>query len=378
MASRYREVGVDVRKAGVEVFRRHIRSIFKRSFCPIFRSPSDPSAGLVFHTDGAGSKPVQSYLHWAETGETEWFEGLAQDVVAMNLDDIICVGATPISLADYVALNPTVVPKKEVLGALARGFARTLQMLRKFRISMVFAGGETAELPDQLMTLDVAGAIIGSVKIAEAISGSKVGEGDVIIGLRSGGRAKYEKRENSGIMCNGITLARRCLISGKYSEKHPEIGRGYFGRFSIDDYLDELGMTVGEAILSPTRIFAPVVLEILRKCGGVSGLVHNTGGGMTKCLRIGKNVLYVKDSIPDPDPIFLLIQREGKVDWREMFEVFNMGIGFEIIARQGVADEVISVAERFGVQASVVGRCLKSRSGNKVIIKSRVGKFEYG
>lgn len=378
MISRYGELGVDAKKRGTEVFRKHIETIFPRSFCPVFRDPFRRSAGIVFHTDGAGSKPVQSYLHWAETGELEWFEGLAQDVISMNIDDVVCVGARPISLVDYVAINPKNLPKEDVLMALSRGFGRCLFLLEKLGVRIVFAGGETAELPDQISTLDVSGAVTGSVEIKRAVSGEGIAEGDVIIGLRSGGRAKFEKRENSGIMCNGITLARHCLMKPEYEKKYPQIGRGYFGRFSFDDYLDELGMTVGEAILSPTRIFAPVILEILEKCQGVTGLVHNTGGGMTKCLRLGRNITYVKDSVPDPDPIFRLIQREGRISWREMFEVFNMGIGFEVIVRPDGAEDVISVAARFGIEAAVIGRCVRSRRGNRVIIKSGFGKFEYG
>jgi phosphoribosylformylglycinamidine cyclo-ligase len=378
VTSRYRELGVDVKKRGTEAFLGQIETIFPRSFCPVFRDPHRRSAGIVFHTDGAGSKPVQSYLHWAETGEFEWFEGLAQDVVSMNIDDIVCVGARPVSLVDYVAINPRNLPKEGVLRALSRGFGRCLSLLKRLGLRMIFAGGETAELPDQISTLDVSGAAVGSVEIKRAVSGEKIAEGDLIVGLRSGGRAKFERRENSGIMCNGITLARHCLMKPEYERKHPQIGHGYSGRFSFDDYLDELGMTVGEAILSPSRIFAPVILEILEKCTGVTGLVHNTGGGMTKCLRLGRNITYVKDSLPEPDPIFGLIQREGRISWREMFEVFNVGIGFEILVRPEEAEKVVSIAARFGIEAAVIGRCKRSRKGNRVTIKSRFGKFEYG
>ncbi|MEM2796021.1 MAG: AIR synthase related protein [Candidatus Hadarchaeales archaeon] len=378
LTSKYRQVGVDVKKSGIEVFKKHIKSIHEKSFCPVFKNPFDSSTGLVFHTDGAGSKPVQAYLHWTETRDKRWFEGLAQDVVAMNIDDIVCVGAIPISLVDYIALNPRIVPKKEILESLARGFEKTLSLLKKFGISIIFAGGETAELPDQLMTLDVSGAVVGIIELSKIISGENIKAGDIIVGIRSGGRAKYENRENSGIMCNGITLARHCLMKPEYSKKRPEIGSGYFGRFSFDDYLEELNMTVGEAILSPTRIFTPIVFKILKQCGGISGLVHNTGGGLTKCLRLGKNILYVKENLPEPDPIFKLIQKEGRVSWNEMFEVFNMGIGFEVIVKKEEVDNVISIAEKFGVQAMVIGYCDRSKGGNRVIIKSMFGKFEYG
>ncbi|HDI12927.1 MAG TPA: hypothetical protein ENF64_02295 [Hadesarchaea archaeon] len=183
-------------------------------------------------------------------------------------------------------------------------------------------------------------------------------------------------------MCNGITLARHCLMRNEYGRKYPELldpnGRGYYGRFAFDEYLDELDMTVGEAILSPTRIFAPVIVRILKKhWRDVTGLIHNTGGGQTKCLRLGKNIRYVKDDPIDPDPVFRLIQKEAKVGWREMFEDFNMGTGFEIIVKRGSVDDVISITERFGLGAKVIGRCERSDGRNRLTIKSKYGKFEY-
>jgi phosphoribosylformylglycinamidine cyclo-ligase len=220
------------------------------------------------------------------------------------------------------------------------------------------------------------------VELSKVISGEGIGPGDIIIGLRSGGRARYERLENSGIMCNGVTLARHCLMKKEYESKYPELSggdsKGYYGSYAFDDHLDELGMTVGEAISSPTRVFAPLVVKILERCGGgVTGLVHNTGGGQTKCLRIGKSIHYLKVDPIEPDPIFRLIQREGKVSWREMFEDFNMGVGFEVIAEKDVVEEILSIAERFRVGAKVIGRCERSGAGNRLTIKSEFGKFEY-
>jgi phosphoribosylformylglycinamidine cyclo-ligase len=170
-------------------------------------------------------------------------------------------------------------------------------------------------------------------------------------------------------------------MSSEYTRRYPELGggRGYRGRFRFDDYSDELGMTVGEALLSPTRLFSPVVLRILKRVGeGVRAMVHNTGGGLTKSLRVGRNVVYVKDSLPEPDPLFLLVQREGRVEWREMYQVFNMGVGFELVVDPEEAEEVVRISEGFGLGAGVIGRCERGRGRNRVIIKSRWGKFEYG
>ena len=371
-----------MRKKSVEAFRGAIDNLFPGAFCVVQRDPRDPGMGLVSHTDSAGSKPVQSYLHWRETGDASWFRGLAQDVVAMNLDDILCVAAEPVAFVDYVAFNTLLIDRVELLGALAKGFSECFLMLAEQGMRVLFAGGETADLPDQLRTLDVSGSIFGRVDLDRVVTGEKIAPGDLIIGLRSGGRAGYEGGVNSGIMCNGLTLARSCLMEARYLERYPELahpGRGRFtGRFRFDDYVDELETTVGEALLSPTRVFAPVAAAVLRRVGGaVHGMVHNTGGGQTKCLRLGRGVRYVKDSLPEPDPIFRLIQRETKVGWREMYEDFNMGVGFEFIVEPEAAEEVVSAAESFGIGAQVIGRCERSPGENSLIIDSGYGKFTY-
>lgn len=380
--SKYAEIGVDVRKRGIETFKATVQNLFPQAFCVVGSDPHLRGYGIVLHTDSAGSKPLQNYLHWKETGEFKWFESIAQDVMAMNVDDIICVGAQPVGFIDYVAVNTFRLPKKEFLDALNSGFKECFGLLKRHGIKILFLGGETADLPDQLRTLDVSGTISARVKLSEVKSGDKIKPGDVIIGLRSGGKTKYEKHENSGIMCNGITLARHCLMKKECERKYPEIkdpdGKRYYGKFAFDEYLDELGMTVGEAILSPTRLFTPVVKKILdahRK--HITSLVHNTGGGQTKCLKIGKNVHYIKDDIIKPDPIFGLIQRESKESWRAMFEDFNMGTGFEVVVKEEHAEEVLSIPEKLGLEAKIIGRCEKSDGKNKLTIRSEFGKFEY-
>jgi len=381
--SKYAEAGVDVRKKGIEVFQKSVENLFPKAFCVITRDPEFADYGLVTHTDGAGSKPVQAYLHWKQTGDPNWFKGLAQDVLAMNLDDIVCVGAHPVNFVDYLALNPLKIDKEAVLEALNSGFTKSIQLLKEQGIKILFSGGETEDLPDQVRTLDFSGTINGRVRISDALTGERIKPGDKIIGLRSGGKTRYEKRENSGIMCNGLTLARLCLMRKSYQEKYPEIadeaiGRGYYGKFEFDEYLDDLSMAVGEALLSPTRFFAPVIVKILQKYGeSVSGLVHNTGGGQTKCLRIGENIHYVKDDIFEPDPIFRLIQKESGESWRSMFEDYNMGSGFEVIASQDAAEHILSISEGFGLEAKIVGRCEEAKGGNKLTIRSRFGVFQY-
>ncbi|MBS7606597.1 phosphoribosylformylglycinamidine cyclo-ligase [Candidatus Bathyarchaeota archaeon] len=384
MTSKYAESGVDVKKRGIEFFKSLIGNLFPEAFCVVSEDPNLPGFGIVTHVDGAGSKPIQAYLHWKETGDISWFMGLAQDALAMNIDDIVCVGATPINFVDYVAVNPLKVDKIGLLRVLSAGFRECMDLLEDLGVRIIFSGGETADLPDQIRTVDISVTMNGRVNLSKVLAGNRIEPGDVIVGLRSGGKTRYEKRENSGIMCNGITLARLCLMHKSYQEKYPEIleggdgKRSYYGRFRFDDYVDELGMTVGEAILSPTRFYAPVVLKIIEELSPyISGLIHNTGGGQTKCLRIGRNIHYIKDNIFDPDPIFILIQRESGESWGSMFENYNMGVGFEVIARPEAADDVISISEKFNLEARVIGRCERSDGGNKLTIRSKYGNFQY-
>lgn len=382
MGSRYRDLGVDVRKPGIERFKGAIENLYPGAFCVIQRDPADASMGQVLHTDSAGSKPIQAYIMYKETGDEKWFRGLAQDALAMNINDVLCVGATPVSFVDYVAYNPLNIDRVAMLGALADGFADCKETLAREGSPVAFAGGETADLPDLIRTLDVCVTAHGRVRLSDVVSGGAVKPGDVIVGLRSGGPCRFESGYNSGIMSNGHTLARTCLLSPRYLERYPEIShptRGrYTGRFGLDDKPEGLGATVGEALLSPTRLFSPVAAAVLRKVGvGVHGMIHNTGGGQTKCLRVGDGVRYVKDSLPEPDPVFHLIQREAGVEWREMYQDFNMGVGFEFVVDPGHVDDVLGVVERFGLGAQVIGRCERSRGANKLEIRSPHGEFAY-
>lgn len=380
--SEYAKVGVDIRKKGIEVFKSTIQALYPRAFCVVKRDPDFPEYGLVSHVDSAGSKPLQNYLNYKETGDLSSFKGIMQDVVAMNLDDIVCVGAKPISFVDYVALNKARIPKEELLEVLNSDLVELIGLLKSCGISLPFDGGETADLPDQLSTLDVSGFIHGRVELSKVVTGERIQSGNKIIGIRSGGRIRYEKKLNSGIMCNGVTLARHCLLSREYEEKYPEIrmigGAGYHGRFRLDDRVDELGMTIGEAIASPTRIFAPIVVKILSRLGpAVTGLIHNTGGGQTKCLRLGRGLRYVKRVVLQPDPIFMLIQRESKESWRDMFQDYNMGVGFEIVVEDQAADDTLSIVEGFGVEAEIIGKVEKGPEHNQVSIESDFGRFTY-
>ena len=380
--SRYEELGVDIKKKGIETFKSVIENLYPDAFCVIQRDPADHDMGLVTHTDSAGSKPIMSYINYKETGDASWFSGLAQDALAMNINDLVCVGANPVTFVDYVAFNTLLIDRVELLKALSNGFGSCLDVLNKEKTPVMFAGGETADLPDLLRTLDVCVTMFGRMPLENAITGDGIKPGDVIIGVRSGGKIRYEKGENRGIMSNGQTLARTALMTPEYVGKYPEIShptRGrYTGAFKYDDYVDELGSTVSDALLSPTRLFSPIALKVLENHrGAVHGMVHNTGGGNTKCLRLGGGIHYVKDSMPDPDPIFELIKSEADVSWEEMYQDFSVGVGFEFIVDPESVEDILSIIEGYGVGASVIGRCIKADDDNMLEIKSSKGSFSY-
>ena len=380
--SRYEELGVDVKKKGIESFKAVIHNLYPGAFCVIQRDPADPDMGLVTHTDSAGSKPIMAYINYKETGDASWFEGLPQDALAMNINDLVCVGADPVTFVDYVAFNTLVIDRVDMLAALSNGFGSCIKVLENEGTPVLFAGGETADLPDLVRTLDVSVTMFGRTPLSNVITGSDIKPGDVIIGVRSGGKIRYEKGVNSGIMSNGHTLARSSLISPEYVGKYPEIshpakGR-YTGPYMYDDFVDSLDSMVGEALLSPTRLFSPIALKVLGKHReDVHGMVHNTGGGNTKCIRLGSGINYVKDSMPEPDPIFELIKEESGVTWEEMYQDFNMGVGFEFIVDPESAEDILSVVEGFGVGASIIGRCTESKDANGLKIESSKGSFSY-
>jgi phosphoribosylformylglycinamidine cyclo-ligase len=383
MASEYSKTGVDAHKKGIEVFKTYTRNIFSGAFCVVTQDPEFPDRGIITHSDGAGSKTITNYLLAKEYGDNKYFEPVAQDVLAMNIDDIDCVNSKPLSFVDYVAINRFTVPKEEFLSSLNNGFGKCFDLLRRFEIPLPFGGGETADLPDQVRTVDVSGTIVSRVKLNDAITGRKIEPGNYIVGIESGGKTNYESKENSGIMCNGLTLARHCLTHHSYEEKYPEIrdpkGKSYTGKFKLGQNLDDVGMTLGDALTSPTRIFSPInrkILDMHKK--DITGVVHDTGGGATKILKLGKNVHYIKSNPPKPDPIFYLIQKESGESWRDMYQDFNCGIGMEYIVNSlDAAEDIQSIIESFGVGSRLLGNIRKSDGSNKLTIHTEFEKLDY-
>jgi phosphoribosylformylglycinamidine cyclo-ligase len=383
--SKYAETGVDVKKKGTEVFKSSIKNLFPGAFCVITQDPDFHDYGQIHHSDGNGSKDVVRYLIFKESGDISVFKDSAVDVLAMNLGDLLCVGGYPTSFTDYVSINKEYVLKEDFLRELNKGLNETIGFLNSNGLEkLTFSGGETADLPYQTKTLDVSGDVYGRVRLSEVISGDKIEQGNFIVGIRSGGRCRFEKGLNSGIMSNGLTLAWHCLLTTTYNELYPETTeiklKPYYGKLKVDAEIAELGTTIGEALTCPTRLFAPIAVKILERYRpDITGIVHNTGGGQTKCLRLGRNVLYVKDNLPGPDPIFGMIQSASGESWKDMYSDYNMGIGLDVfVVDARAANEVIGTVEKeFGVEAQVVGHVEKSDGTNKLRIKSPHGDFSY-
>lgn len=387
MSSIYGSMGVDAFKVSIKFMENLISKSFPYAFTNVFKLKDNRCISL--HIDGAGSKPIIAYLAYKEFGDSKFFEGLAQDVLAMNLDDIITVGVRPMLFVDYIALNPFKLDRDVVIKSIGLGFHKALNFLSSLSefsrvFSPTFIGGETADMPDQLRTIDVAGAVYGECECHMIIDGSNISDGDVIIGLSSFGRAKYESSMNSGIMCNGLTLARHVLLNSYYASKYPETFDSgnelrYSGPYKLDSYVDEIGSTILEALSSPTRIYTPIVAEALHRYGNsIHGMAHITGGGLYKILKVGYNVNFIINSLPEPPPIFKLIQRIGKIDVKEMYSVFNMGIGFVIVVNAEVVDDIILLCENYGVEAFILGEVKRNFDNvNRLIVKCGNVKFEF-
>lgn len=351
--------------------------LFPGAFCKATPDvlTGSPEHCLLLHADGAGTKSAVAYIHYRRHGDASVFEGIAQDSLVMNLDDLLCVGTTgPYVLSNTIGRNARLIPG-EAVRAIIHGYENLVGRLREYGVEITSCGGETADLGDVVRTLVVDSTLAVRMRRDEVIDCSNVRPGHVIVGLASFGRAVYEDYENSGIGTNGLTAARHELLTSRYREEFtetyaPEISEvAYTGRFDIDDPLSETSMTVGEALLSPTRTYAPVMVPVLaRYRGQISAIFHNTGGGQTKCLNFGGNVRYEKDDLFPMPPIFSFIQRECGLSLHEMARVFNLGHRLEIVCDPAVSSEIIDIARGFGVEAKIVGRVRESSAGRSLAL----------
>ncbi len=363
---RYAQRGVSSGKEEIHaVVDRLPSGLFPGAFCKITEDylTGDPAKCNVIHADGSGSKSVIAYLHYRETGDASVFRGIAQDSVAMNLDDLLCVGCTGgILLSSTVNRNARRFPG-EALAALIEGTEAFLAHLRSLGIIIASGGGETADVGDLTGTVTVDSCAVAVMAKSTVIDGSGIVPGLAIVGLASDGKATYETVENSGIGSNGLTSARHELLKGTYRKRYPETYDPdtpkelvYNGPYRLSDPLPGSPLTVGEALLSPTRTYAPIVRALLAEHpGAVRGLVHCSGGGQTKCLRFGRGIHFIKDRLFEPPAIFRAIQAVAGTKWREMYRVFNCGHRMEVYCPVEEVEAVIEVAARFGVAAKVVG-----------------------
>jgi len=387
--SQYEALGTSATKAGLHTALKDAGlTESAKYFAQMFPDSSGDSKYRSFlHCDGAGTKTIVAYLMYREKGDAKWFRGLAQDALVMNLDDCLCVGpAEGMMLANAIARNSRQVPD-EVLKELFTGYKECTELLANLGIPIQLAGGETADTADLVRTIVVDAVLSGRIRAEKMIDNSQIKPGDVIVGISSAGKASYETSENSGIASNGLTLARHALLSNEYQEKYPETTQHEggkrttsIGRYRLDNAPAGLGMTIGEALLSPTRTFAPLMMKIYGALPGkVHGMIHNTGGGLSKVIRFGQGNRYVKDSLLPVPPIFKLIQESAVVPDEEMYKVFNMGQRLEVYLDKSNADEVIALSAEFSLKAQIIGRVEASTSAsqNEVIVTAPSGEITY-
>jgi phosphoribosylformylglycinamidine cyclo-ligase len=385
---RYQARGVSSDKTEVHnVVDKLDHGLFPGAFCKITEDflTGNPDNCNIIHADGSGTKSILGYLHYKETGDATVFHGISQDSIVMNLDDLLCVGVNGrILISNTVNRNALNCPG-EVVAALIAGSESFLARLREFGVQIYSGGGETADVGDLTGTIVVDSVAVSVMKKKDVISGAGIQPGLVIVGLASTGQASYETHENSGIGSNGLTSARHEMLSHYYAENYPESFDSnvspelmYCGPYKLEDPLPESSLSVGQALLSPTRTYAPVIYKLLEEHPGIiKGLVHCSGGAQTKCLKFGKNVHFIKDNLFPTPPVFKAIQAASGTAWKEMYKVFNMGHRMEVYCRAEDADQVIKVAQGFGIAAQLIGRTEAAESGNKLSLTHRGKVFVY-
>lgn len=385
--SRYNQRGVSASKEDVHQAIKNIdKGLFPKAFCKIVPDilAGDPLYCNIMHADGAGTKSSLAYLYWRETGDLSVWKGIAQDAIIMNLDDLLCVGATEnILLSSTIGRNKNLIPG-EVVSAIINGTEEILAKLRDAGVSIYSTGGETADVGDLVRTIIVDSTVTCRMKRSDVISNHRIEAGDVIVALSSYGQATYEDQYNGGMGSNGLTSARHDVFANYLADKYPESFDPqvpseliYSGNYSLTQQIESLGIDAGRLVLSPTRTYAPVVKKILEKHrGNIHGMVHCSGGAQTKVLHFVDNLHIIKDNLFDVPPLFCIIQESSKTPWAEMYKVFNMGHRFEFYVKPELAEEIISIASSFNIEGRVVGRCEYSDKA-KLTIRSGFGEFFY-
>ena len=385
MSKRYLERGVSAQKEDVHnAIKNQNKGLFDNTFCKIVPDilSNDPEYCNVMHADGAGTKSALAYLYWKETGDISVWRGIAQDSLIMNIDDLICVGATNnIIMSSTIGRNKHLIPG-EVISEIIEGNSDVIKMLNNHGINIVSAGGETADVGDITKTILVDSTVIAREKRNKIVN-CEIKEGNIIVGLSSYGMSSYESEYNSGIGSNGLTSARHDILSKVYAEKYPETYSSetnknfiYCGNHLLTDDC-ETHKNIGKLLLSPTRTYAPIILKILENhFKNISGIIHCTGGGQTKVLHFTKNKKIIKNNLFEVPEVFKIIQKDTNISTKEMFEVFNMGHRMEIYCDQSVAQEVISISKEFKIDAKIIGHVEKSNQ-NTLVLESEDETIEY-
>ncbi|MCM1067255.1 MAG: AIR synthase-related protein [Muribaculaceae bacterium] len=384
---RYDLRGVSASKTDVHSAIKNLdKGLFPGAFCKIVpdRLGGDPEWCNIMHADGAGTKSSLAYAYWRETGDLSVWKGIAQDALIMNIDDLLCVGATDnILLSSTIGRNKRLVPG-EVISAIINGTEELLEELRGYGVNIYSTGGETADVGDLVRTIIVDSTVCCRMRRADVIDNANIAAGDVIVGLASYGQAAYEKEYNGGMGSNGLTSARHDVFCKAVGEKYPETYDGglpeelvYCGGCSLTDVVDGAPVNAGKLVLSPTRTYAPVVKAVLEAMRpDIHGMVHCSGGAQTKVLNFVERKHVIKDNLFDVPPLFDLIRRQSGTDPREMYRVFNMGHRLEIYCRPEVADKVIAISQGLGVPAQIIGR-VEEAEAKKLTLVSPYGTFEY-
>lgn len=387
MSNRYNQRGVSAQKEDVhKAVAKLDKGLFPNAFCKVYPDywGNDPEYCNLMHADGAGTKSILAYMYWKETGDMSVWQGIAIDSIVMNTDDLLCVGATgPFTYSSTIGRNKHLIPG-EVISAIINGTQAYFDEMKNYGINIHFLGGETADVGDVVRTVIVDGTMACRMKRSELVTTENMRPGDVVVSLASYGQATYETGYNSGMGSNGLTSARHELLYKEYARKYPESVDPnlpedvvYNGKYQLTD-ATETGLDVGKLILSPTRTYAPVILKVLQQHRErIHGIIHCSGGGQSKCLHYLPSALrVVKDNLLPIPPLFTMIQDAAGTDWREMYQVFNMGQRLEVFTDSDTATDIVAIAASFGIEAQISGR-VEAAERKEVIIESSKGTFSY-
>ncbi len=386
--SRYDQRGVSATKSEVhEAIKNTDKGLFPKAFCKIVPDylTNDPDYCIVMHADGAGTKSSLAYMYWKTTGDMSVWKGIAQDALVMNIDDLICVGATDhIMLSSTIGRNKNLIPGS-VIAAIIEGTELLISDLKTHGVNIYSTGGETADVGDLVRTIIVDSTVTARMKRSDVIDNANIASGDVIVGLSSFGQATYETSYNGGMGSNGLTSARHDVFHKNLADKFPESYDAavpehlvYSGNIQLTDAIENAPLDAGKLVLSPTRTYAPIVKKILEKynASAIHGMVHCSGGAQTKVLHFVDGVHVIKDNLFEVPPLFKMIQEQSNTDWKEMYQVFNCGHRLELYVKSDIACDVIAISESFGVSAQIIGR-VESSPKKKLTIDSVHGHFEY-